>query len=145
MHPHTTGLILSSGNESTGPLPIINKTEASYHAPMKRIKLKPEIASAHTSANDDPDFTPKGKFAKGNKQGKGNPHAAIVMSLRRLWFEYWDPKKVKAVMDSIYDEATNGNAKVQALVIERLLGKVPIDPSEVDRALMKPDPDERFL
>lgn len=65
----------------------------------------------------------KGQFAKGNKGGPGNPHAATVAKLRGAMLKAVTPTAIKRVMNKLIQMAEGGDLKAIELLLNRTCGK----------------------
>ena len=68
--------------------------------------------------------TPNGKFAPGNKHGKGNPHIDRVAKLRVAMLSAVTEKAMKNVIKKLIELAESGDIKAIALLLDRTVGKV---------------------
>ena len=65
-----------------------------------------------------------GKFAAGNRFGKGNPHARRVQQLRTAILDAVTPDDVKAIVAGLIEAAKSGDVAAAKLLLDRCLGKV---------------------
>lgn len=63
-----------------------------------------------------------GQFKKGHKGGPGNPHAAQVAKLRSALLSAVTPEKMKAIVDSMIEQAVDGNAIAAKEIFQRTFG-----------------------
>ena len=71
---------------------------------------------------------PKGRFAKGNPGGPGNPDAAKVARLRTALLEAVSAGDVKAIIKSLVKQAKHGDVAAAKVTLDRLLGPpLPLD------------------
>lgn len=66
----------------------------------------------------------RGKFAKGNPGGPGNPHAARVAKLRAALLDAITPEAITAVVKALVSEAKAGNVAAAKELLDRAVGKV---------------------
>lgn len=83
-----------------------------------------------SSTNDSPSHTPNGRFAVGNKMGRGNPHIDKVGKLRAAMFSAVSEKDMKKVFRKLVELAESGDIKAIDLLLNRVLGK-PQDSPQV--------------
>lgn len=67
--------------------------------------------------------TPDGKFAKGNRLGKGNPHAAKVAKLRTALIKAVDADDLTAIIKKLVERAKAGDVIAAREILDRCLGK----------------------
>ncbi len=80
--------------------------------------------------------SPKGRFAPGNKIGKGNPHASKVHKLRSGLLKSVKVADLQGVMKKLVDAAKGGDVSAAKLLFDRLLGPpLPLDIEERLQAL----------
>lgn len=92
---------------------------------------KPPESPSHAEGNGR---DPKGRFGKGNKAGKGNPHLRRVRQLTSALLREVSPEDIAAVIRSMIDAAKGGDPAAAKVVLERTLGKVT-EKIEVDGGL----------
>jgi len=64
----------------------------------------------------------RGRFAKGNRGGPGNPQAKKVAALRGALLQAVKPADVKAVIQRMVEQARAGDVPAAKLLLERTLG-----------------------
>lgn len=64
-----------------------------------------------------------GRFAKGNKCGKGNPLNRRAQMLRAQCLRYMTPQKLWDVVDKLYEMAMEGDVLAARELLDRTLGK----------------------
>lgn len=70
----------------------------------------------------------RGRFAKGNPGGPGNPHAKKVAQLRSALLRAVSMSDLRAVVKKLVDLALAGDVPAARLIMDRLLGpSVPLD------------------
>jgi hypothetical protein len=74
-----------------------------------------------------------GRFAKGNKLGRGNPHGRAVNELRAVLFEVVTPERYRKAVEAVLTKAEAGDHKALAELSDRLLGKVSASDAMVQR------------
>ena len=72
---------------------------------------------------EQPSHDSRGKFAPGNKLGKGNPLAKRQAELRRTVMEAVTPLMMKAVVQAIYNAAIEGDMIAARLWLDTTIGK----------------------
>lgn len=78
--------------------------------------------------NGDSKRDSKGRFAKGNAGGPGNPFAKKVGELRSALLKAITPTDVRAIIKKLVALAKSGDTTAAKIVLERALGQpVPID------------------
>lgn len=66
----------------------------------------------------------KGRFAKGNKCGKGgDPHAAKILAYRKSIFAAVSAADVKAIVEKAVEQARDGDKYAREFLFDRLMGK----------------------
>jgi len=73
-----------------------------------------------------------GKFAKGNKAGKGNPFHHRMGKLRTAFLEAVTVLEMQAVKKAIYESAVDGDVMAQRLWLEYTTGRVLVQREEAD-------------
>ncbi len=81
-------------------------------------------------ANGDRDE--RGRFAKGNPGGKGNPHARAVGKLRTALLEAVSEEELKTIVKKLVELARQGNVQAAKEVLDRCLGK-PVEADLIAR------------
>ena len=77
--------------------------------------------------------TESGRFAKGNRAGRGNPHAKRAQLLRSAVLDAVGPDDIAAVVAKLVTMAKGGDVAAIKLLFDRVLGKLPAavaDPDE---------------
>ena len=80
-----------------------------------------------TSTNVPGQHDGNGKFARGNKLGKGNPHADKVAKLRGVMLRTISEGDIKKLTQKLLLMALEGDLKAAELLLSRLLGKPTSD------------------
>ncbi len=81
--------------------------------------------------NEQNERDSKGRFQKGNKEGKGNPYSKAVNRFRTALFEAVTPEDLKKIVGTLKEQALNGDLKAITILLDRLLGApVTIDVME---------------
>lgn len=83
-------------------------------------------APSPTGANGNHDR--RGRFQRGNKAAKGNPHAQRVGRLRSALLEAVDEAAIRRVVEALVKEAEGGNVPAVRELLDRCIGK----PHETD-------------
>ncbi|MEN6386383.1 MAG: hypothetical protein ABFD79_14490 [Phycisphaerales bacterium] len=73
-----------------------------------------------------------GRFCKGNKFGRGNPHAAKVSKLRAALLKAVKPKEIEAVIKKLLEQAKSGNPDAIKELLDRVIGK-PVETDLIER------------
>lgn len=72
----------------------------------------------------DENFTPNGKFARGNKLGRGrNPKSVRTERLRVAMMASVSPEDIFEIMTEFIEAAKNGNISAAREVLDRAVGK----------------------
>lgn len=66
----------------------------------------------------------RGRFAKGNKAGKGNPHHRRVAELRAKMLERVTPDDIVAVVETLVNKAKSGDTAAIKLLLDRVFGRI---------------------
>lgn len=69
---------------------------------------------------------PDGKFAKGNRAGRGNPHAKRAQRLRTALLSACKPADIRAVVEALITKAKSGDVPSAKLLLDRCLGKTTL-------------------
>ncbi|MFO1045998.1 MAG: hypothetical protein U0941_29810 [Planctomycetaceae bacterium] len=77
-----------------------------------------------------------GRFTKGNRAGRGNPHAKRVQKLRTALIASVTASDIKAVCSALIQKAKSGDVPSAKLLLDRCLGKTTLPD-----ATEKPTPD----
>ena len=75
------------------------------------------------SPNRANDRDQKGRFAKGNPSGPGNPHVRRVGELRIAILEAVTPDRIVKVLEVLYQKALKGDVLAARGLLDRALGK----------------------
>jgi len=67
--------------------------------------------------------TARGRFAKGNPGGPGNPHSRRVAALREALLESVTEDDIRAVAEALVSKAKGGDIPAVRELLDRLLGK----------------------
>ena len=107
-------------------------------APSPLHLFKESVMSTATST-PAPEATPtrdkKGRFAKGNPGGPGNPYARQVGAIRKQMIEFMTPERVEQYMQALLDYTLKGNMQAAKLLAEHTAGK-PLPGADPDRMAM---------
>ncbi len=76
--------------------------------------------SSDTNGNHDG----RGRFAKGNKAGRGNPHHRRVAELRATMLERVTPDDIAAVVEALVSKAKSGDSAAIKLLLDRVFGRI---------------------
>lgn len=70
-----------------------------------------------------------GRFAKGNKLGKGNPHLAKINTLKAAMYECVTASDWREIVEKAVNDAKAGDKAAREWLSDRMLGKatLPID------------------
>ena len=82
----------------------------------------------------------KGRFQKGNKEGKGNPYSKAVNRFRTALFGAVTPEDFTKIVETLKEQALGGDLKAITIdVMERLAGNngQPEEQKIVDRFTLK--------
>ena len=79
-------------------------------------------ATPSESAGDGRDS--RGRFAAGNGYGQGNPHARQVQKLRAATLKAVTEDDVRAVINTLLEQAKQGNVMAAREFLDRTVGKV---------------------
>jgi hypothetical protein len=76
----------------------------------------------------------KGRFARGNKGGPGNPFNRRVAALRQLLVERVSDDDLAAIVDRLVQKAREGDVSAARLVLSYAVGRPTsaVDPDELD-------------
>lgn len=117
--------------------------------PTRIYPAEPPFTSTNVRDVMQPTHTPDGKFAPGNKLGRGNPFAARVARWRSALFSAITDDDVTAVVQALVRKARKGDLAACKVFLDRTMGRVQEDVLErflnALRSTYEPDPDERYL
>jgi hypothetical protein len=65
----------------------------------------------------------KGRFAKGNKLGRGNPLAGRAAKIRAVLLKQLTPAKAKEIAEALIDQASKGDMAAIKELLDRTIGK----------------------
>lgn len=82
---------------------------------------KPDKTPSHAEGNGRDS---NGRFGKGNKAGKGNPHLRRVRQLKAALLKEVKPQDVARVIRAMIESAAAGDPAAAKIVLERAIGKV---------------------
>lgn len=90
-------------------------------------ETKLATANVTLDQNDTKSIAPthdeRGKFAKGNKLAKGNPHAKRVNKLRSVILKGTTPARMRRIWNKLLDLAEAGDVLATKEVLDRCFGK----------------------
>jgi hypothetical protein len=112
-----------------------NQTHAVVPVPKpepQKVTLSPVSDEAPANKPAAPSHTPNGKFAPGNKCGRGNPFARKMGAMRSAFLAAITPEDVQMVARRLLAQALAGNETAAALFLSYALGK-PTRGVDVDR------------
>lgn len=66
---------------------------------------------------------PDGKFAPGNRAGRGNPHAKRAQKLRSAVLSAVKPNDIKEVIEKLVELAKAGDTTAIKILLEKVIGK----------------------
>jgi hypothetical protein len=92
----------------------------------------PLPAAPPDAANDHDARDAKGRFAKGNKGGPGNPMAGMVNKVRKAFLEYFDSACMKVLCEFMFRKALNGDPRYARIILQYTIGKLPTDDGFAD-------------
>lgn len=70
----------------------------------------------------------EGRFVRGNKCGRGNPHAVAVAKLRSALLAAVSPHDMSEIVCELVERAKDGNISAAGMLIDRVLGPPqPVD------------------
>ena len=72
----------------------------------------------------------RGRFAKGNPGGPGNPLAQHASNMRRAAMDAIGPEHVTAILRKVAKRALEGDLKAARIVLDRVLGRPREEPEE---------------
>lgn len=75
---------------------------------------------SNNSANHDA----RGRFATGNKAGRGNPHHRRLAELREKMLERVTPDDIAAVVEALVNKANAGDTAATKLLLDRVFGRI---------------------
>lgn len=86
----------------------------------------------------------KGRFTKGNKEGRGNPFAAKVNRLRSALLQEVSEENIRSILKSLVKQAEQGNLAAAKIVLDRVFGPpIPVDLIERLEALEQNTGDQK--
>jgi hypothetical protein len=95
---------------------------------------RPDPATPAKSSATSPGHDGRGRFAKGNKGGPGNPYARQVARLRQAMLDIVKPEDIQAIIVRMILAAQTGDREAAKLVLAYTLGKPmeSVDPDTLD-------------
>lgn len=90
--------------------------------------MKPPSTNGHDGGGRDG----RGRFAKGNPGGPGNPLGAAVARLRAVLVKAVTPARMQKVADALLRLAENGDTDAARLLLSYTLGR-PMEPDILER------------
>ena len=90
------------------------------------------VTPSPMDGNGDGRDRASGRFAKGWRGGKGNPHARQVARLRSTLLRAVTPTALKAAVNALLREAQSGNVAAIRELLDRTLGK-PVEADLIER------------
>src|SRR5262245_5203582 len=91
--------------------------------------------AAPPDAGDDrgtQDRDAKGRFAKGNKGGTGNPLAGKVNKVRKAFLEFFEGAAMKILCEFMLRKALSGDPRFCRIILQYTIGKLPSDDGFAD-------------
>ncbi len=85
--------------------------------------LEPEDGEVGPSSNGTNGRSKDGKFAKGNKLGRGGPFAGRIMRLKAAALKCVQPQQVRDIMGQLYTLGMQGDVAACKAFLDRLFGK----------------------
>lgn len=80
---------------------------------------------------DTDDRDPRGRFTRGNKAGKGNPHLARLADAQAEMRAAVRPGDVEAVLRKLHELALAGDTHAARIYLDRVLGRAETPPIEL--------------
>jgi hypothetical protein len=99
------------------------------------MSTSPQAApNPETAPETSPQHDAKGRFARGNAGGPGNPFGRQVAELRKTLLVVVTPERFRTLVDSLVTRAANGDNVAAKLVLQYTLGKpaAAVEPDRVD-------------
>lgn len=81
--------------------------------------------------------TAKGRFAKGNPGGPGNPHGSQVAKLRAALLNAVSVDDIEAVARSLVAQAKAGEIQAARELLNRVMGKAPDDSERAEPIVLR--------
>lgn len=76
-----------------------------------------------TNVDKSENFKPNGKFAKGNKIGKGNPYMSRVAHIRSIIYDQVKDEDIIELIQKLITMGKGGNLKAIEEILNRVIGK----------------------
>lgn len=122
-----------NGGQGIGTHPVAGR--ALGHCPASWLfPFRDTIVRVHNPGMEAPSpngRTDRGRFAKGNAGGPGNPHAKRVADLRAALVEAVTPADIAAVAKALVRRAKEGEVPAIRELFDRLMGRAT-PPSDTD-------------
>jgi hypothetical protein len=93
------------------------------------------IGNSPSPAGCNGDRDAQGRFAKGNRSGRGNPLNRRAQKLRSTLLKSVKPSDLKKVLEKMIELATEGDVQAAKLIFDRIFGS----PSQSVEAQVKSD------
>ena len=113
----------------TRTCPIPRQTLAFARAATTALGIRKHDSGPHNArgAPSPNGRTAKGRFAKGNLGGPGNPHGSQVAKLRAALLDAVSIEDIEAVARTLVAQARAGEIQAARELLNRVMGKAPDD------------------
>src|SRR5687767_15952779 len=101
---------------------------------MSTASQDPTSGSSPHGASMPRDHGPLGRFALGNKAGKGNPFARQVAQLKSAVLQFMSVGKLQQILEALFARACQGDLAAAKLLLQYSLGQPSraVEPDRMD-------------
>src|SRR5262249_59821329 len=92
----------------------------------------PPLHTKPATPSPDSGHDARGRFTRGNKEGRGNPHARQVAALRKALLETVTEQDMIEIAHALMIQAKMGDVAAATLLLSYTLGK-PLEGADPDR------------
>jgi len=89
------------------------------------------------SLSDVPTHDARGKFAPGNRLGRGNPHAQRVNRLRTALLKTVTPEDMREITAKLVELSKAGDLDAAELLLDRVFGRVVARDPELEELMQQ--------
>jgi hypothetical protein len=115
-----------------------NEADVLAEATLRRRRAAPAPSADGVNGGPPPPEPPSdgrggdGKFSKGNKFGRGNPHYTRLAQNRTVFLEYFGPEHLKEIARELMLRALKGDLEAIKIILGYVIGR-PLPAVDADR------------
>lgn len=79
----------------------------------------------------------RGRFAPGNRAGRGNPHAIRVQKLRSAMLKAVKPDDMREITEKLVELSKSGDLDAAELLLDRVFGRVVARDPELEELMQQ--------